>query len=66
MYMSRHACIPRLYICQSDMIAHSMRTRLFYLFICQNMTYNIHGKFTMQQAGQTGGYATLMSGLNLD
>ena len=30
------------------------------------MTYNIHGKFTMQLAGQTGGYATLMSGLNLD
>jgi len=25
--------------------------KLFYLFICQNITCNIHSKFTMQQAG---------------
>jgi len=25
--------------------------KLFYLFICQNLTCNIHSKFTMQQAG---------------
>jgi len=37
-----------------------------YLFICQNVTYNIHSKFTLQQARQTGVCTTLMSALNLD
>jgi len=43
-------------------------TLLLLLFIYQKVTYNIHSKFTMQQAGQTGGCrpTALMSAVNLD
>jgi len=36
---------------------------VIHLFICQSVTYNIHSKFTMQRAGETGGCSTLMSAL---
>jgi len=37
-----------------------------YLFTCQNVAYNIHSTFTVQQAGQTGRCTALMSAVNLD
>ena len=34
------------------------------LSICQNVTYNIHSKFTIKQPGQTGGCTALMCALD--
>jgi len=34
--------------------------------LATRLTYSIHSKFRMQQAGQTGGCTTLVSALHLD
>ena len=57
--------VPRL--CGKRTARTAICCKYFYLFMyLLKCDYSIHSKFTMQQAGQRGGFAALMSALNLD